>query len=68
MLVLTRKSGQRILINQGEIVLTILGFRHGQVRVGLDAPNDVNIVREELEFRTRPKITFKKSINTRKRT
>ena len=46
MLVLTRYVGESIWI--GDIKLTILGNGYGKVKVGIDAPDDVNIVREEL--------------------
>ncbi len=47
MLVLSRKPGERILIGD-EIAITIVRIGPNSVRVGIDAPRDVNIVREEL--------------------
>jgi len=47
MLVLTRKSGERIQIGD-EVVLEILEVRQGQVRLGIDAPGHVRIYREEI--------------------
>lgn len=47
MLVLSRKVGERIVIGDG-ILLTVLGVRGGQVRLGIDAPRTTNICREEL--------------------
>lgn len=47
MLVLTRKIGET-LINDGDISVTILGMKGKHVRVGIEAPGDVNIVRKEL--------------------
>ncbi len=46
MLVLSRKLGERIFI--GGVVLTVLKVHGGQVRLGLDAPCDVRILRGEL--------------------
>jgi carbon storage regulator len=48
MLVLSRKSGQRIVIGD-EIVITILKVRGNYVRVGIEAPPSVPIRRDELE-------------------
>ncbi len=47
MLVLSRKPGERILIGD-EIAITIVRIGPNAVRVGIDAPRDMNIVREEL--------------------
>ena len=48
MLVLTRYKYQQILIG-GDVVLTFLGLgSHGELRVGIDAPDEVRIVRPEL--------------------
>jgi carbon storage regulator len=47
MLVLTRKPGERIFIND-DIVFTILYCNAGQVRVGIEAPEYVSIHREEI--------------------
>jgi carbon storage regulator len=53
MLVLSRKPGQRIKIG-GCIWLTILECRDGRVRVGVEAPGEVTIVREELLIKETP--------------
>mgnify|MGYP002074903144 CR=1 FL=1 len=47
MLVLSRKSGERILIGY-EIAVTIVRIGPNTVRLGIEAPRDMNIVREEL--------------------
>lgn len=47
MLVLTRKVGERTYIGK-DIVVTIVQVDHGKVRIGIDAPKDVTIVREEV--------------------
>jgi len=54
MLVLARKEHQTILIGEGKnrIVVTVLEINHmGQVRIGIEAPKDVLILRAELEHR-----------------
>lgn len=53
MLVLSRKSGERILIGD-EIAVTIVRIGPNTVRLGIDAPRDMNIVREELCVGTEP--------------
>jgi len=50
MLILTRKLGEAIIINEN-IIVTILGIRGGQIRVGIDAPLDVPVHREEIQER-----------------
>ena len=44
MLVLSRKEGERVLIGKN-IVLTVLRISGGGVRIGLEAPEDIAIVR-----------------------
>ena len=47
MLVLTRKQNESIVIDD-DIRITILSDRHGQVKLGIEAPEDVEIWREEI--------------------
>ena len=47
MLALTRKIGERIVINDN-IVLTVVDIRGDSVRLSFDAPRDVKIYRGEL--------------------
>lgn len=47
MLVLTRRSQQSIMIGK-DIVITILEVRGDQVRIGVSAPRDVDVHREEV--------------------
>lgn len=47
MLVLTRKAKEKIVID-GNIVITILKIQDRAVSVGVEAPPDVKIYREEL--------------------
>ena len=47
MLVLSRKPGERILIGD-DIAVTIVRIGPNTVRLGIEAPRDKNIVREEL--------------------
>lgn len=48
MLVLTRSVGERLIINDGEIKLSILEVKGNQVRIGIDAPRSVSVHREEI--------------------
>lgn len=47
MLVLTRKLGERIMIGD-KIAVTVLQVRGNRVKLGIDAPGDVTVVRGEL--------------------
>lgn len=48
MLVLTRRVGEALYIDDAQIKITILGIDKGQVKVGIDAPKHMNIQREEI--------------------
>ncbi len=48
MLVLTRSVGQRLIINEGEIKLNVLEIKGNQVRIGVDAPRNITVHREEI--------------------
>lgn len=47
MLVLSRKPGERILIGN-DVKITVIRIGPNSVRIGIDAPGHLNIVREEL--------------------
>lgn len=47
MLVLSRKVGERVLIGD-KVVVTVVRIGPNAVRLGIEAPQDLNIVREEL--------------------
>jgi carbon storage regulator len=53
MLVLTRKTGEKIVIDR-HITVTVLSAEGGRVRVGISAPDDVRILRGELVFDAGP--------------
>ena len=53
MLVLSRKTGERISIGE-EIELTVLGIHRGRVKLGFSGPLDVPIHREEIVRRVGP--------------
>ncbi len=52
MLILTRKSGETITIGEN-IQIRVLGVKGGQVRIGVDAPREVSVNREEVFERVR---------------
>ncbi len=57
MLVLTRSVGERLIIGNGEITLTILDVRGNQVRLGIDAPKHIAVHREEIFLRIQAEAT-----------
>lgn len=56
MLVLTRKVDQGIVIttSQGDIVVKVLKVMKSQVKLGISAPREVSIMREEIELSEDP--------------
>jgi carbon storage regulator len=59
MLVLTRKTGEGIVIDGG-IVITVLEAHDRKVRLGIQAPDDVLVLREELaEFKMLPARSYR---------
>jgi len=48
MLILTRKKGESIIIGDN-IQIQVLNVKGGQVRIGIDAPREFQIFREEIE-------------------
>ncbi len=50
MLVLSRKESEKVLLGD-EIVLTIVRLSGDRVRLGIEAPSDMLILREELDER-----------------
>lgn len=47
MLILTRRVGETLMIGE-EISVTVLGVKGNQVRIGINAPQDVAVHREEI--------------------
>lgn len=47
MLILTRRIGEVLRVGD-EVSITVLGIKGNQVRIGIDAPKDVSVHREEI--------------------
>ncbi len=47
MLILTRRVGETLVVGD-EITVTVLGVKGNQVRIGVNAPKDVSVHREEI--------------------
>ena len=47
MLILTRRVGETVMIGN-EVTVTVLGVKGNQVRIGVNAPKDVSVHREEI--------------------
>ena len=47
MLVLTRRPGESIVVGEN-IIITVIEIKGGQVRIGIDAPREVDVYREEI--------------------
>ena len=50
MLILTRKVGEAIIINN-DVKVTVLSVEGNQIRLGIDAPKEVAVHREEIHNR-----------------
>jgi carbon storage regulator len=46
-LVLTRRVGEKLVIGEN-VTVTVLGVKGNQIRIGIDAPRDVTVNREEI--------------------
>lgn len=47
MLILTRRVGESLIIGD-DVTITVLGVKGNQVRIGVNAPRDVAVHREEI--------------------
>jgi carbon storage regulator len=51
MLVLSRKIGEKVVVPGCELTLTVLGVQGNRVRLGITAPPEVTVLREEVSRR-----------------
>jgi carbon storage regulator len=58
MLVLSRKSGEVILVGE-KISITVVRIAPGSVRIGIEAPDEFTILRQELKGRGQEKMVAK---------
>ena len=47
MLVLTRRVGETLMVGD-EVTVSVLGIKGNQIRIGINAPKDVGVHREEI--------------------
>ena len=47
MLILTRRVGEKLVIGEN-VTVTVLGVKGNQIRIGIDAPQEVQVHREEI--------------------
>lgn len=60
MLILTRKTSERVRIGE-DIVITVFGINGNQVRLGVEAPRNIEVHREEIYEKIQSENQVKKS-------
>ena len=60
MLILTRKTSERVRIGE-DIVITVFGINGNQVRLGVEAPRHIEVHREEIYERIQTENQVQKS-------
>ena len=63
MLILTRRVGETLMIGD-DVTVTVLGVKGNQVRIGVNAPKDVSVHREEIYERIKQENSSKRSSGT----
>ena len=62
MLILTRRVGESLIIGD-DIVINILGVKGNQIRIGINAPKEVSVHREEIYNRIQAEKVDDKNID-----
>jgi carbon storage regulator len=62
MLILTRRVGETLMVGD-EVTVTVLGVKGNQVRIGVNAPRDVAVHREEIYERIKDEQSRKDGTN-----
>lgn len=47
MLILTRRTGEKLIIGEN-VTVTVLSVKGNQIRIGIEAPRDISVNREEI--------------------
>lgn len=63
MLILTRRVGESLIIGD-DVVVNVLGVKGNQVRIGVDAPKNVSVHREEIYDRIQAEKDSGKAVNS----
>ena len=63
MLVISRKNGQKIMINDN-IVITVVDSKNGTCKIAIEADKDVKIYREEIYYQVKLANLIGKNTNT----